>query len=773
MSATTTRLEAQAEKEKFFVIGKRVAKYDSLEKVSGQAQFLIDLKLPGMLYGKILRSRYAHAKILKIETKKAEELPGVVAVITAKNTPKIKFGFLKDNLPLKDDKVLSYRDELAAVAAIDEQTALRALDLIEVEYDKLPSVFDPIESMKEGAPRLHEGYENNLVKIPFSFKAGNPESIFSSPDVLTFDDVFKVHFMTHTALGTMGALASYDPGGHLTIYANTQAPFMYQREIAEALGIPGENVRVIQPYIGGAFGRGMDVYPSDIIACLLSMKTGKPVKILFSREEDLSYSPTRQPALIKLKTAVSRAGKILARKAEVYLDTGAYVSWGAFDSRVMMATTSGQYRVDNVQFDSFVVYTNNPYSGTMRGAGNPQINFAIESQMDKIAEKLGIDPLELRLRNANRPGDTTTQGMKITTCAMEETLKLAAREIGWKGKHREGKSRGIGFSTLFHVAGGARVYKSDGCGAMIKIDDFGKVCVSVGSTEIGTGSDTSIAQIVAEELGVPLSKVEIINKDTALKPWDVGTHASRATFVGGNAALLAARDAKRQILKLASKEFLDDPSKLEIKNGEIYSISDPKKRIEFTKLLRRVHFKQGGTMIMASAFFDPQTEMSDESGIGNISMTYAFGTQAVLAEVDEETGKIDVLKVVAVHDAGRILNPNGAEGQIQGGVVMSLGYALFEELILDEGMVMNPSFADYKLVTSLEVPEIKVIFVGKPDPSGPFGAKGLGEHGCIPTAAAVANAVYDAIGVRIHELPLTPDKIVNALARKGEKAISL
>ncbi|MDH2901702.1 MAG: xanthine dehydrogenase family protein molybdopterin-binding subunit, partial [archaeon] len=749
MSATTTRLEAQAEKEKFFVIGKRVAKYDSLEKVSGQAQFLIDLKLPGMLYGKILRSRYAHAKILKIETKKAEELPGVVAVITAKNTPKIKFGFLKDNLPLKDDKVLSYRDELAAVAAIDEQTALRALDLIEVEYDKLPSVFDPIESMKEGAPRLHEGYENNLVKIPFSFKAGNPESIFSSPDVLTFDDVFKVHFMTHTALGTMGALASYDPGGHLTIYANTQAPFMYQREIAEALGIPGENVRVIQPYIGGAFGRGMDVYPSDIIACLLSMKTGKPVKILFSREEDLSYSPTRQPALIKLKTAVSRTGKILARKAEVYLDTGAYVSWGAFDSRVMMATTSGQYRVDNVQFDSFVVYTNNPYSGTMRGAGNPQINFAIESQMDKIAEKLGIDPLELRLRNANRPGDTTTQGMKITTCAMEETLKLAAREIGWKGKHREGKSRGIGFSTLFHVAGGARVYKSDGCGAMIKIDDFGKVCVSVGSTEIGTGSDTSIAQIVAEELGVPLSKVEIINKDTALKPWDVGTHASRATFVGGNAALLAARDAKRQILKLASKEFLDDPSKLEIKNGEIYSISDPKKRIEFTKLLRRVHFKQGGTMIMASAFFDPQTEMSDESGIGNISMTYAFGTQAVLAEVDEETGKIDVLKVVAVHDAGRILNPNGAEGQIQGGVVMSLGYALFEELILDEGMVMNPSFADYKLVTSLEVPEIKVIFVGKPDPSGPFGAKGLGEHGCIPTAAAVANAVYDAIGVRI------------------------
>ena len=756
-------LEAPAEKDEFSVIGKRVSKYDSLEKVTGQAEYLIDLKLPGMLYGKILRSRYAHAKILKVDTRKAEELPGVIAVITAKNTPRIKFGFMKDNLPLKDGKVLSCRDEVAAVAAIDEQTAARALELIEVEYEKLPAVFDPLEAMKQTAPRLHEESENNIAKFPFSFKAGNPDRFFSRKDVVTFDNTFKVHFMTHTALGTMAALATYDQDGRLNIFANTQAPFIYQREIAEALGIPGENVRVIQPYIGGAFGRGMDVYPVDIIACLLSMKTGKPVKIVFSREEDLSYSPTRQPAIIKLKTAASQDGKLLARSSEIYLDTGAYVSWGAFDSRVMMATTTGQYRIENVQFESFVVYTNNPYSGTMRGAGNPQINFAIESQMDMIAEKLGMDPVELRLRNANQPGDITTQGMKITTCAMEETLRLAAKEIGWKGRHREGKRRGIGFSTLFHVAGGARVYKSDGCGAAIKIDDFGKVSLSIGTTEIGTGSDTAIAQIVAEELGVPLSKIEIINKDTALKPWDVGTHASRATFIGGNAALLAAHDAKKQILRIAAKQFLDDPAKLGIKNGEVYSTSDPKKRIEYSKLLRHAHFKQGGTMIMASAFFDPQTEMSDENGIGNISMTYAFGTQAALVEVDEETGKIDVLKIVAVHDAGRILNPNGAEGQIQGGVVMSLGYALCEQLILDEGLVMNPSFADYKLMTSLEIPEIEVRFVGKPDPSGPFGAKGLGEHGCIPTAAALANAVYDALGVRIFDLPLTPDKIVNAL----------
>ncbi len=433
-----------------------------------------------------------------------------------------------------------------------------------------------------------------------------------------------------------------------------------------------------------------------------------------------------------------------------------------------MATATGQYRVENVQFDAWPVYTNNPYTGTMRGAGNPQINFAIESQMDILAEKLGIDPLELRLKNANKSGDVTCQGMKITTCAMEETLSVAARKIGWKGRGKEGKRRGIGFATLFHVAGGARVYRSDGCGAMIKIDDFGKVTLFSGATEMGTGSDTSITQIVAEELGVPLSSVELINKDTALKPWDVGDHASRATFIGGNAALLAARDARRQLLRLAAAELNEDPLNLDIKDGVVFSLVEPSKKEEYAKILRRVHFRKNGAMIMSSAFYDPPTEMSDpDTMLGNISMTYGFGTQAALVEVDEETGSVDVLKIVAVHDAGRILNPSGAEGQVQGGIVMSLSYTLYEQLILDEGMVMNPSFADYKLPTSLEIPEIEVYFVGEPDPSGPFGAKGVGEHGCIPTVAAIANAIYDAVGVRLYELPLSPDKVLSAIdARK-------
>jgi CO/xanthine dehydrogenase Mo-binding subunit len=769
LSALTT-LE-KGEREEYSVIGHRVPKYDAIQKVTGRADFMIDLKLPGMLYGKILRSRRPHARILKIDKSRAETLSGVVAVITAADTPRIRFGFMKDNLPLKDKKVLSYRDEVAAVAAVDEETASRAIELIDVEYEQLPPIFDPLEAMKDGAPRLHDESSSNMVNLPFNFRHGDPDEVFQRKDVVSVENTFRLHFIAHSALGTMGVMASYEPDGQLTIWSNTQAPFLYQREIADALGLEPEKVRVIQPYIGGSFGRGMDVYPVDVITALLSMKTRRPVKILFSREEDLGNSPTRQPAIIKIRTAASHEGKLQARKVEVVLDVGAYVSWGAFDARVMMATSTGQYRIDNVEFVALPVYTNNPYSGTMRGAGNPQINFAIESQMDILAERLGIDPLDFRLRNVNRPGDVTCQGMKIGTCSMEETLQVAAKEIGWKGLHKAGKNLGIGFSTLFHVAGGARVYRSDGCGAIVRIDDFGKVTVIIGASEIGTGSDTAITQIVAEELGVPLSKVELVNSDTSIKPWDVGIHASRMTFVGGNAALLAARRAKEQLFRLAAEELGGDPSGMEMKDGMIYSRANPSRSIEYAKLVRRVHFRQGGTVVISTAFYDPPTEMADEkTQMGNISAAYAFGTQAVLVQVDPETGKIEVLRVVAVHDAGRILNPIGAEGQIEGGVAMSLSYALTEQLVLDEGAVLNPSFADYKLLTIGETPEIKVIFVGEPDPAGPFGAKGVGEHGCVPTAAALANAVYDALGVRAYELPLTPERILKLTSeRVGRK----
>ncbi|MEM4287112.1 MAG: molybdopterin cofactor-binding domain-containing protein, partial [Candidatus Caldarchaeum sp.] len=383
----------------------------------------------------------------------------------------------------------------------------------------------------------------------------------------------------------------------------------------------------------------------------------------------------------------------------------------------------------------------------------------IEQQMDMLAEELGMDPVEFRMLNANKPYTTTPQGMKITTCELKECLRRAAEEVGWRGRGRAGPNRGIGFASFFHVGGGARVYRSDGCGTVLSIDDFGVVTVITGSTDLGTGSDTAIAQIVAEELGVQVQNVRVVNDDASIRPWDVGTHASRATFVAGNSALMAARKAKEVILRAAAEALNTQSSELVVEDGVIYSRQSPSKRIELEKVVRRIHFREGGSNLVFSAYYDPPTEMQDERWMGNLSAAYSFGVQAALVEVDPETGVVKVLKIVSVHDSGRILNPMAAEGQVHGGVAMGLGYAMYEEMVLDNGRVVNASLADYLLPTSLETPPIKVVFVETPDPAGPYGAKGIGETACIPTAAAIANAVYDALGRRVKSLPIKPEKL--------------
>lgn len=741
--------------ERYSAIGKPIPKIDGLEKITGYARYVDDIKLPNLLYGKILRSTYPHARIKRIDTSRAEALPGVAAVITAKDTPMRNMGVLKDQPPLKYDKVRSVRDEVAAVAAVDEETALEALDLIEVEYEELEPVFDPEEAMKPDAPLVHEELGTNIVNLNFRFSTddGELERVFREAAVVV-EGEYRVHHVNASPLGTMGVVAHYDERGHLTIYTNTQAPFLYKRDLAEVTSVDPAKMHVIQPEIGGAFGRGMDLHPTDAIAVFLSMKTRRPVKIIFSRREELEYAPPRQPAIIRMRTAADRNGRLLARDAKLILDAGAYVSWGPFDSRVMMATTTGLYQLQHARFDATVVYTNNPYCGTQRGAGNPQITFAIEQQMDELADELGIDPVELRVMNANKPNTTTPQGMAITSCGMEECIRQVARAIGWRGRGSAGPGRGIGFACYFHVGGGARVYRSDGCGTIIQVDDFGRVTVITGSTDIGTGSDTAIAQIVAEELGVPVSRISVVNDDTAIRPWDVGTHASRATFVAGNSALLAAREAKRRILEVASQLFGTPINELDIRDGYVYSRSDPSKKMEYDKVIRRGHLREKGEVILASAFYDPPNQMQDERWMGNISAAYAFGAQAVLLEVDEETGMVRVLRVASAHDVGRVINPLGAGGQVHGGVVMGLGYTLSEELALERGRVVNATFMDYLLSTSHEAPEIVPIFIETEDSQGPYGAKGLGETGCIPTPAAVANAIYDATGKRPRELPI-------------------
>jgi CO/xanthine dehydrogenase Mo-binding subunit len=677
--------------EKYSVVGRSVPKIDGGLKVTGMARYIDDIELPNMLYGKILRSRYPHAKILRINTERAWRVPGVRAVITGLDTPFNKMGVLKDQPPLKFDKVRSVRDEVAAVAAETLEAAERAIEEVEVEYQPLDGVFDPEEAMKEEAPLVHEENGSNIVNLNFTFstsEASRLEKVFETAYAVV-EDRYQVHYMNASPMGTMGCIAHYNELGELTVYTNTQAPFLYRHELAKTLGIDPVKIRVIQPEIGGAFGRGMDIYPIDPITAALSIKTRRPVKIVFTREEELQYAPPRQPAIFYMRTAAGKDGRLIAREVRAVLDAGAYVSWGPFDGRVMMVTATGLYEVPEVAFKATVVYTNNPYTGTQRGAGNPQITFAIEQQMDALTEELGIDPVEFRILNANKPGTVTPQGLRITTCEMRECLRRAAQEIGWRGRGMAGPNRGIGFAAFFHVGGGARVYRSDGCGTILTVDDFGLVTVITGSTDLGTGSDTAIAQIVAEELGIPVQNVRVVNDDASIRPWDVGTHASRATFVAGNSALLAARKAKEIILNAAAEVLNTSISSIVVENGVVYDRETPSKRIEFDKLVRRIHFREGGTNIVVSAFYDPPTVMQDESWRGNISAAYVFGAQAALVEVDQETGEVKVLKVVSVHDSGRIINPMAAEGQVHGGVHMGIGYALYEELVLEQGRVVN------------------------------------------------------------------------------------
>ncbi|UCH07893.1 MAG: xanthine dehydrogenase family protein molybdopterin-binding subunit [Deltaproteobacteria bacterium] len=767
-------------------VGKRVPKLDAADKVTGRAVFIQDLAVPGMLYSKILRSKYPQARIVHIDTSKAKRLLGVRAVITAKDVPEVRFGLMKDQPALKGQKVRSYRDEIAAVAAIDPQIAEEAINLIEVEYEELPAVFDPFEAMKEDAPLVHEENESNILKIPWKLVEGDVDRARKN-SAFVAEDRFDLTWVTHCCMGTEGVIADFDLRNNLTVYRNTQIPYLAQRDFNDALramGLKGSKSRVIKTAIAGGFGSKLDTYAFEYIAILLAYVTRKPVKIVQTREEEFRYTSTRQPAIVTIAQGCDQNGKLTFRDISMTLDNGAYTSWGATTPSVMMMPISSLYKVPNVRYEATCVYTNNTWSQAMRGYGNPQATFAIDSNLDQLALEANIDPMEFRLLNANEPGEITPQRFRITTCGLKECIREVGKRLEWEKRKKKAKieGRGIGMASLIHVGGGARVYKSDGCGTIVKIDDFGTVSVFTGATDIGQGAETVIAQMVADEIGVLPEDVTIINNDTDVCPWDVGVHASRTTFVAGNSAIMAARKVKERILKI-SAGYVDrwkdkdgnrheirldeDPENLTIRDRVVCSVTDPEIKVSLGKILRGAHYSQGGTMIMAEHFYDPDNENLNREFKGNLSKTYAYGTHGVELEVDRETGKVTILKYIAAHDVGRAINPMLLEGQIYGAAAMGTGYALTEQLILKEGKVMNPNFRDYKILTAKDVIPVEPVIVETMDQDGPYGAKGIGEPGCVPSAPAIANAIYDAIGVRIKSLPITPEKIVEAL--KGKK----
>lgn len=744
------------------VVGRRLPKLDAPDKVSGRTRYADDLPMSGLLAGAILRSPHPHARIVSIDTSKAESLPGVKAVIHGRNVQQRRYGYNSDNLPLKPDKVRCIGDEVAAVAAVDEETANRALELIHVEYQALPAVFDPYQAMSESAPRIHdERFDiTGNVSLRWDFDQGDVDAAAERAAV-----VVEGHYSSPQAapapIETHVVIASFDPAGQLTVWSPVHMVFMYRKELADCLGLDWRKITVIQPPVGGSFGGKIDIDPHDFICVLLARRAGRPVKLSFTREEEFTGTRTRQPIHFRLRTGADAEGNLLFRDAEVVSDNGAYDAWGSHAMLVAMNTVTSMYRVPNSRMRAAVVYTNKGYGGSVRGFGNPQATFAVEQQMEEIADALGIDPMDLRLRNANQSGDVTPQGLEITSCGLSECLRTVRRASGWderRGRMRH-RYRGLGAAAYLHVGGGARIYGSDGCGAMVKIDDSGRVTLISGSSELGQGSETVLAMIVADELAVPLESVRVIHNDTDVKPWDVGVHASRTTFVAGNAARLAAGGAREKLLEAAA-EVLDAPAdSLDVDAGDVFVRDEPARRMDYARVVRRRLLREAGSVIMASAFYDPPTQMQDKSYHGNISAAYGFGAHVAEVEVDPETGMVRLLNLWAAHDVGRAINPMACEGQIEGGAAMGIGLALSEELVIFDGAMVAPNLHDYGMPTSVDVPRINTYLVETHDPLGPFGAKGVGEGGLIPVPAAVANAVADAVGIRPREYPMRPWKV--------------
>jgi CO/xanthine dehydrogenase Mo-binding subunit len=778
------------------IIGQRIPKLDAPAKASGRAQYGHDVHLPGMLHGRVLYAAHPYARIVAIDTSRAERLPGVKAVLTAAANPPVRFGYGKDNTPFKEGVVRSLRDEVAGVVAVDEDTAEEALSLIDVTYDPLPPIFSPAEALAPGAPLLHPDRRSNRFHT-YKYSHGDLAA-GERQSAVVIENRFRLPYVAHACMETSVVVAHFEPQGRLTLWSTTQIPFLLQRDLAEALHIPGSQIRIVQTAIGGAFGRGLDIYPFEPIAALMSRAVGKPVRLAFSRHEEFSAGPVRQPVEAVVRAGASQDGCLTFRDVSVVLDIGAYVSWGAVTPLVMMETTASLYQVPHVRFEADCIYTNNPITGAMRGYGNPQSTFFIESVMDRLAEALTMDPVEFRVANSNVPNSVTPQGLKITSCGLKECLRAVAaaadrqessQELtvnseqlsinrGWAGaasrlaggmEWAPPLKRGIGFAATLNVGGGARIYRSDGCGGTVKVDDFGHVTLITGSTEIGQGSETILAQIVAETLGARIDDVSVFNSDTDVKPWDVGVHASRTTFIAGNAAYLAALDARNQIFETAAQMLQAPAADLIAADGMIRVLSEPERAVALDRAVRQRHFQQGGQVVIGEGWYDPPTELVDKVTYkGNISAAYGFGAQMAEVEVDTETGVVRVLRLVCANDVGRAINPMAVEGQIEGGAQMGLGYALTEELLVREGRVLNPDFLDYRLFTAADMPAIETIIIETDDPGGPFGAKGVGEMGGTPTAAAIANAVYDAIGVRLTELPMTPERVLAALEKTND-----
>ena len=778
-------------------IGKSVRRLDYETKVTGKALYLADMNVPGMCHGKILRSPLPHARVKKIDTSKALKVAGVMAIITRDDILHDEgiepyYGpVFKDQTIVAMEKVRHVGDPVAAVAAVGVDAAEEALGLIDVEYEELPAVLDVHEALKPGATLVHESVripesgfadlaeikpvEGTNVCTHFKLNRGDVPKGFAESDHV-FEDTFTLPATQHSFLETHACIASVEPGGRITVWATTQNPFVVRTQLANIFKVPVSKVRVIVPYLGGGYGG--KVYPKiEPITVALALKAQRPVRVVLSREE-VFYTITKHAAVIRMKTGVKKDGTLVARECEIHLDTGGYAEIGPRVAKKSGYTAAGPYRIPNLKIDSYSVYTNKPPAGAFRGFGVSQSAWAVESQMDIIAAALKMDPLEIRRKNGYNEGDEFVTGETLRSVGLKECVDEVAKSIEWKarGTDRQGDEeiprhgdkerdkgtslkKGKGIACMIK----ATITPSISC-AIVKLNEDASLSIYTGTVEMGQGSETVLAQIAGKELGVPLGKIQVLGVDTDVVPYDLTTSSSRSTFHMGKAVQLAAQDIMRQLKQTVVKEYGIPEEQVSFADGKIRL---PETALDYAEVMFKRFGMQGGTLVGEGQV---KTSVKDEYGEKSTSAFWFLAAGAAEVEVDSETGKIRLIKYVTAVDVGKAINPLGCRQQLSGAAITGIGQAMFEEIAYDNGQLINPNLVDYVLPSLGDMPSvIDPICVEVPNRNGPFGAKGIGESALIPVAPAITNAIFDAVGVRIKDLPIKAEKIYLALeeARAG------
>ena len=752
------------------IVGQSLVKPDAMGKVSGQTKFADDLMLPRMLFGRLLRSPYPHARIRRIDTSKATAIPGVLAVLTGEDLP-VKFGILpvsQDEEALAREKVRYVGDPVAAVAATDEWIADEAIDRIEVEFEELPRYMSLEEALADGGGEPIHGRTNVHKAVALEF--GDTEEAISGAAHQREDIVF-FEGNTHLPMEQHAAVAQYGQDGRLTLWSSTQTPHYVHRALGKVLEMPMSRIRVIATPNGGGFGGKSDIFAHELVAAKLALVTGRPVKITLTREEVFYAHRGRHPVLMKVRTGFTKEGVITGMQFQSFLDGGGYGSYGVASTYYTGALQTTTYAIPRYRFEGARLFTNKPPCGPKRGHGTPQPRFALEVHLDKVAEELGIDPVNLRLRNLPEPNSRTVNWLRITSCGLRACIEKVAAESRFLEQRRAMPAgRGLGFAVSSYLSGaGTAIYWNEmpHSEVQLKVDRGGGVALLCGAIDIGQGSDHILAAIAAEVLGVSLDDIQLTTADTDLTPIDLGSYSSRVTFMAGNAARAAAEKVRAILFEAAAEALQCDPDDLQARDRRVFRRARPEDGMTFAQAVVAAEAKRG--VVAASGSYTPPRIAGPYKGSGvGPSPAYSYSAAVVEVDCDARTGEVRVPQVWIAHDIGRAINPMLVVGQVEGSVYMALGEALMEEQTFRLGLHKFPSMLEYKSPTALEAPVIHTYLVETIDPEGPFGAKEAGQGPLLPVIPAVANAVYNAIGVRIDEIPITPDRVLKALAEKAK-----